>query len=546
LSSGESAGLVGGNDSGRSAPPDGQFTPGKAAGTGSLRAEPAVEIFELRGYAGFAGSGELPAPPITLELPAVDFGVEPRTGRRLGSGSGNPLYRTAWALIANTGGTTVLGFGYWVAVAHLYDRQTLGRSSALVSALILLSTLTQLNLSSALPRFLPNAGRSAGRLIAYSYGVSSLVALPVAAGFVLLMPRLFGQWQFLSRSTLLEVLFILAAVVWGIFALEDAALTGLRRAEVVPVENLVYGVMKLVMVIGVATLMPATGIFASWAIPLLIIIPIINLLIFRRYVKSGGEAVPGFRMRQVARFASVDYVAALSTQAYAALLPLMVLSVLGPAANGSFYIAWTIAFGLSLVATNFGISLMVEAAAAPHRLAELTRGIVARCALVTIIGAAVLIAAARPILHIYGAAYAAHAVGLLGILALGAVPRAAVIITWSLDRVAGRVGRAAFTQSVLAVLVLAGSRYLLKHFGIDGIGYAWTAGNLVIAIVRLPTLVKALQHNPAAVVTNGSPVVRGAVVRSAGSHRRTKNGHHRAARSTGAGNTTSPRAGTGS
>jgi O-antigen/teichoic acid export membrane protein len=552
LSSGESAGLVGGNEAGRSARPDGNFTPGKAEGTetavgaDSVRIERAVEIFELRGYAGFASSGELPAPPVTLELPAVDFGIEPRTGRRLGSGSGNPLYRTAWALIANTGGTTVLGFGYWVAVAHLYDRQTLGRSSALVSALILLSTLTQLNLSSALPRFLPNAGRSAGRLIAYSYGVSSLVALPVAAGFVFLMPRLFAQWQFLSRSRLLEVLFVLAALVWGIFALEDAALTGLRRAEVVPVENLVYGVMKLVMVIGVAALMPATGIFASWAVPLLIIIPIINLLIFRRYVKSGGEASPGFRMRQVARFASVDYLAALSTQAYAALLPLMVLSVLGPAANGSFYIAWTISFGLSLVATNFGISLMVEAAAAPHRLAELTRGIIARCALVTILGAVVLIAAARPILHIYGAAYAAHAVGLLGILALGAIPRAAVIITWSLDRVAGRVGRAAFTQTVLAILVLAGSRYLLKHFGIDGIGYAWTAGNLVIAIVRLPTLVKAVRHNPAAAVANRSPVAPASVLRSAGSHRKTKSGQHRAMRSTAAERTTPPRAGSGS
>ncbi|HSR85160.1 MAG TPA: hypothetical protein VLM11_13370 [Streptosporangiaceae bacterium] len=502
----------------------------------------------MRGYAGFAAAGEFPVPPVTLELPAIDFDSEPRPGRKPASGSAGQLYRTAWALIANTGGTTVLGFGYWVAVAHLYDRQTLGRSSALVSALILLSTLTQLNLSSALPRFLPTAGRSAGRLIAYSYGVSSLVALPVAAGFVLLMPRLFAQWQFLSRSTVLEVLFILAAVVWGIFALEDAALTGLRRAEVVPVENLVYGVMKLVMVVFVATLLPAAGIFASWAVPLLVIIPIINLLIFRRYVKPGEEVGAGFRMRQVARFASVDYLAALSTQAYAALLPLMVLSVLGPAANGSFYIAWTISFGLSLVATNFGMSLMVEAAAAPHRLAELTRGIIARCALVTVVGAIVLIAAARPILHIYGPAYAAHAVGLLGLLALGAIPRAAVIITWSIDRVAGRVGRAAVTQAVLAVLVLAGSRYLLKDYGIDGIGYAWTAANLVIAIVRLPTLVRAARrgpgHHPGDAVDSSSPAEPGLAPRSAGSHRgTTKGGRHRAARATQEPRTRAPRAG---
>jgi O-antigen/teichoic acid export membrane protein len=544
LSSGESAGLDGNGEAGRCAPPDGHFTPGRAGGADSALAEPAIEVWGRRRYAGFAASGDFPA---TLELPAIDFDSEPRPGRGLSKGSGNPLYRTAWALIVNTGGTTVLGFGYWVAVAHLYDRQTLGRSSALVSALILLSTLTQLNLSSALPRFLPNAGRSAGRLIAYSYGVSSLVALPVAAAFVLVMPRLFPQWHFLSHSRALEVLFILAAVVWGIFALEDAALTGLRRAEVVPVENLIYGVMKLVMVVCVATLIPASGIFASWAVPLLVIIPIINLLIFRRYVKEGDQAAAGFRMRQVARFASVDYVAAMSTQAYAAVLPLMVLSVLGAAANGSFYIAWTISFGLSLVATSFGISLMVEAAAAPQRLPELTRGIIARCALVTLLGAVVLIAAARPILHIYGAAYAAHAVGLLGLLAVGAIPRAAVIITWSIDRVAGKVGRAALTQAVLAILVLASSRYLLKYYGIDGIGYAWTAANLVIAIVRLPTLIKAARRTdgatPAHAPDNGNaPGANGLVPRSRGSHRKTKGGQHRTASSTPGAQTTVPRA----
>jgi len=498
-----------------------------------VRPEPAVDEPRWRGYTGFAHTGEFPALPVTVELPAIRTDTEARRGRRLGRGPGNPLYRTAWALIANTGGTAVLGFVYWVVVAHLYSRQTLGRASALISALILLSSFTQLNLNNALPRFLPGAGRSSGRLIAYSYGVSSLAALPVAAGFVLLMPRLSAQWRFLTDSRLLALLFVLAALVWGIFALEDAALTGLRRAEVVPVENLAYGIIKLVAVICVARVLPASGIFVSWAVPLFLVIPIVNVLIFRRYVPAEVAVDGGFRVGQVVRFTSVDYLAALSTQAYGSVLPLMVLSILGPAANGSFYIAWTISVGLGLVAGNFGMSLMVEAAAAPHRLHELTRGISARCALVTILGAAVVSAAARPILHIYGAAYAGHAVSLLVLLALGTIPRAAVIITWSLDRIAGRVGRAAITQAALAIIVLAGSEYLIKGFGIDGIGYAWAAGNFVIALVRLPTLVKALRPSPtlrrAAPAAGGSSLaVLVALSSTGGSSRNGQRGRHRA------------------
>ena len=101
----------------------------------------------------------------------------------------DPHYRTGYALVANTIATTAVGFFYWVAAAHLYDRQSLGRCSALVSALITI-----------LPRFLPQAGRSAGRLIAYGYGASSVAALAAGAGFVTILPRLSPQWQFLRTS----------------------------------------------------------------------------------------------------------------------------------------------------------------------------------------------------------------------------------------------------------------------------------------------------------------------------------------------------------
>ena len=84
---------------------------------------------------------------------------------------------------------------YWAVAAHLYNRQTLGRSSALVSALILVSTFAQLNLTNTLPRFIPKAGQSAGKFIAYSYGGSAVAALVGSLAFVTILPRLSSQWQ---------------------------------------------------------------------------------------------------------------------------------------------------------------------------------------------------------------------------------------------------------------------------------------------------------------------------------------------------------------
>lgn len=426
--------------------------------------------------------------------------MSPRLVRNLGEralgGLRSPLYRSGYALLANAAGTTLVGVVYWAVAAHLYNRQTLGRSSALIAALILASSLAQLNLHNSLPRFLPRAGRSAGRFITCSYGVSSLAALAVGLGFVTILPRLSSNWRFLGHSATLAAVFVAATVVWGVFNLEDAALVGLHRSVVMAVENTAYGVCKLLLLVGIAVLLPLTGIFVSWVVPLVVIVPVINWLIFRRYLKDrdSAAAAASWRAREVVRFASLDYVGALIGQASGGLLPLIVLSALGAAANASFYIAWTIAAGLNLVTANFAYSLMVEGVTAPHRLAELTRGVLIRCAVIAIPAAAVLVVAARPILRIYGSAYAANASVLLGLLGLAAIPGGLLGIAFSLDRLESRVGRAVFTQGVLGVLTLGGSWLLLRRMGIDGIGFASLVGCLVVAVARSPTIVGALRR----------------------------------------------------
>ena len=423
--------------------------------------------------------------------------------RRRGGGRGHassakrdPLYRSGYALVANTAGTTLVGVIYWAVAAHVYGREALGRSSALVAALILVSSFAQLNMTNTLPRFIPKAGRSAGRFIASSYGVSSVAALIGGLAFVTVLPRMSSQWHFVSSSMLLSVTFVASVVVWGVFALQDVALLSLQRPVLVPVENFVYGVCKLLMLVGFAWALPLTGIFISWVIPLAITVPAVNWLIFRRYLKKRRPPAvsEGVNRREVIRFASVNYIGTVLAQVSGNLLPLLVLSTLGAAANGSFYIAWSIASGLGLVALNFGTSLLVEGASAPHRLAELTRGVIARCLTITTVGAGVLILAARPILEIYGSGYAIHATALLGMLAVGTIPNCLVVVAVSLDRIAGRVGRATLTRLALTVLVLGASGLLLRKVGIEGVAWAWGGANLVIALVRLPTIVGAARR----------------------------------------------------
>lgn len=406
----------------------------------------------------------------------------------------NPLYRSGYAMIINTITTTAIGVIYWAIAARLYSSQALGWGSALISALMLISSFAQLNFTDTLPRFIPLSGRSVGKFVGYSYLLSGSAALLISAVFVVVFPHASSEWYFLESSSPLRLAFVIAAIAWGIFALQDYVLLSLRQSMVVPAENLTYGILKLVLLAGVAWIMPSSGIFFSWIIPLAITVPGVNWLIFRRYVKNYEFILAPSRLRisEMVRYASIDYVGTALGQAYSNLLPLLVLSTLGPTANGVFYIAWTIASGLGLLAINISVSLLVEASKAPHRLAELTRGVLTRCVAVTTFGALVITVGTHPILLLYGSRYAVDASTLLRLLALGTLPYCVTVVALSLDRVQRKVGRASLTRLALTILVLGGTWALVGRVGVDGVAYAWGGANIVVALIRFPTVASAM------------------------------------------------------
>jgi O-antigen/teichoic acid export membrane protein len=414
----------------------------------------------------------------------------------------DPDYRGSYALVANTIGTSVIGLAYWAAAAHLYSPEALGEAAALVSALMLVATLSQLNLSSTLIRFLPEMGsNSAGRLINFSYLASTATALAGSMIFVTVAPRVSSQWHFVGDSTFAVAIFAVSVVVWEIFTLQDAALVGLQRAGAVPIENVIYSLAKLALLVAAAKLLGSTDILFSWIIPLIFLIPAMNWLIFHRCLKQRRtyDMGPGLRVRQLARFASVDYVGALCGQVTANVLPLLVISVLGPAAAGSFYIASLINSGAATVGTNFSTGLLVEGAATPERLPEITRGALKRCVMIMGPATIVMVFGARLILRVYGGSYLAQTVVLFQLLALALLPICVEAIAFSLDRAAGKPIRSTLSQLAIAVLTLGGSWLLFGRLGINAVGVACLGADTLVALVRFPTVLAVLRRRPGAI-----------------------------------------------
>src|SRR5690606_8946909 len=146
----------------------------------------------------------------------------------LGSALDTPLVRNGYALIASAGLTSVLGLLFWVLAARLYSPQQVGIGAALISTMLTLGNISQLNLGNLLNRYLPVAGRHTVRLRLAAYMGAALAALVFSASALFLMSRFLTDLDFLRQQPLTAGAFIVATFAWTLFALQDSVLAGLR------------------------------------------------------------------------------------------------------------------------------------------------------------------------------------------------------------------------------------------------------------------------------------------------------------------------------
>jgi O-antigen/teichoic acid export membrane protein len=425
---------------------------------------------------------------------APDAGLAARLAR-LRAHVRTPLFGNAYALTLNIAVTTTLGSGYWVLAARLYSPRELGIGAAAVSTMTFLSNLSQLNLNAALARFLPESGPFGGRLVAYAYGASSLVAILISSIFLAVAPRVSGRLAFLNGSPPLAILFCLSVAAWGVFTLQDSVLTASRGAMWVPVENATFGVAKVVLLVALAGTLPTLGVFVSWNVPVVVALVPVNLLVFRlllpRLRSLGIARLPDWRVLR--RFVALDYLGYLFMQAGTNALPLLVTARLGATANGRFYVAYAIANALELVAYNFGVSLTVESSRDPSRLAFYTQQILRRGFLLFAPGIVLLGMASPLLLTVFGKDYAQSSAALLRLLLLAVLPKLLVAIFVAVSRVQKRIGRIIAVQALTSTLVLGLSLVSVGHLGILGVGVAYLISQAVVAATVSPSLVRLLR-----------------------------------------------------
>lgn len=445
---------------------------------------------------------EVAAPP----APAVSLLRHPV--RRLLADWRDPLLRNGYALVVNVGITSVLGFAYWILATHLYSKANVGLGVDAINLMQLLAGVGgQLTFQASLTRFIPHAGIRATRLALISYGLAGGAGALVSVAYLigLHIPSL-GLPAVVGEGWGLGLLFGASVTVWCVFALQDAVLTGIRQAVWIPVENGLYGIGKIVMLVAIAHVLRHYGIFFSWIVPAAVALVPVNALIFgrllprhvaRERVSASAHTAP-VTFATMARFMGGDYLGTVFFMAMGTILPLLITVRLNAVDAAYFGVVYVIIYALDLVTVNLGVALMVEGAIDRASLRH-QASVVARRILAIIVPAVlVLVVFAPRILSVYTRPYAVHASTLLRLLAVAVLFKAVTSLYIALSRVERKVSRIALAQATLFVSITGLSWILMGHIGLKGVGVAYLFSQVVVAAAVAPSILRMLAPHPAA------------------------------------------------
>ena len=411
------------------------------------------------------------------------------TTRRLAAHVRTPVYQEGYALVLSAGLAAALGFLYWIIAARTYKADVVGLNSAAISTMMLVSGVAQLNLVGGLLSFVPGAGRSTWRLVGWSYAISlvvaTLLALVFLAGVRVWAPKL----AFLSSDDGFAFWFIASTMVWCIFSLQDAVLTGLRRAIWVPIDNTTFAVAKIGLLAAFATTFPRFGIFASWTLGVVLSVIVINAVLVRRLIpahtRAPIESPEVATARLIGRFVAADYAGGVTWIAAITLIPIVITQRLGAAENAYYSLAWVMTVPLYLVSANTASSLVVSLVNERSRLREYAHRVFVQTARLVVPGALVLALAAPLFLRLFGQEYADQGTTTLRLVALSAIPAVVSALYISVWRVEQRLSLLVWVRCIQNASLVLLSLALLGPYGIRGPAIAWLVVQTAVAAVLL-------------------------------------------------------------
>lgn len=397
--------------------------------------------------------------------------------RLLGILRADSLIRNSFYIMAVTVVTSALGFVFWLAAARLFNASEVGLSAALVSAMTLVSLLSNLGINTALVQMLPKRRPGREWSATLNAGLLCGIASSTVAGLltVVLLPLFSSRFHALDDSVDYVVAFVVGVAATTATNLLDYACIAERVAEKTLVRNAVFSVLKIpILLVPFVVALGAFGIFFSWVAATAVTVLVAAAMVpgLGREYRVSFKGVRG-EVRRLGTYIAGHHSINIGNFAPWWLLPVFVTMQVSTAATAYFYATWRICGLLTMISPAVASALSAEGAHSPAQLWRIA-GRSQRTIMAMLIPACVLLAASGHwILAAFGAKYAAEGFPLLLMFIVGSLPDSVMDVWVGVLRVEGRLRFGAWLQLGTAALALGISWFLLPSMGISGAGIGW-------------------------------------------------------------------------
>ena len=395
------------------------------------------------------------------------------------------LLRNAVYIMLTTGVNSALGYVFWLVVARSYAAEEVGVASALIAAMTVVAAVADLGTSTALIQRLPSRRTDADW--SRTLTASTLTATAAGVGLALvagaaILPALSDDLSLIDDDAGRLLLFAGGVAAWSVAAVSDYLFVAERRTQHMFTRNLVFGVVKLVLVAALALSGDdgAIGIFAAWVAGCAVSLVVAYALLVPRLARRYRPALAGIRreVRAMAGMYAGNYFITLGYLLTTFVLPLLVVVRLSAEHTAYFYVAWLLGGAFFTVTASVGSALFAEGTNEPGELARQTRSaILISAALLTPL-MVVFLVAAGPILGLFGEEYADEGTTLLLLLTASAIPDAITGLYLARVRAEGRLVFPAAASMAMAAVTLVGAWFLLPSMELAGPGVAFIAAHV--------------------------------------------------------------------
>ncbi len=396
-----------------------------------------------------------------------------------------PLYSNALFLMGASVFSSLIGFVFWLVAARFYPDEAVGLTSALISAMGLAVSFSKLGLELGLVRFLKRHSEDPKAIINTVFTVGLLASVAAALIFVAGLDLWSPALLFIRETPLYLFAFVFFCAVSSLNNLSDHSIIASRRSGFVVASGLIFGILKVILAIALATFLTSFSIFASWGIGMTAAV-IISIFVLLPIAQRGYRFAVTIKKKilgDMLGYSFANYISMLLWGTPALIFPLMVVNLLGAEANAYFYIGWAVSNVIVMIPQSVTTSLLAEGSYDETNLkTHILRSLKIIFLLLVPAVVAVLLLADK-LLWLFGTQYSASATELVRIMTLAVLPLAVNILYLNIKRVQKDLKMIVGMPAFIAVISIVLALILLPQIGFNGVGIAWLAAHACCAVV---------------------------------------------------------------